>query len=81
MRERCFTPSCKDYKDYGGRGISICQAWDDFSTFKTWAIENGYSYTAEFGKCTIDRIDVNGNYRPENCRWVGMDVQQRNQDL
>ena len=78
MRERCFTPSCKDYKDYGGRGISICQAWDDFSTFKTWAIENGYSYTAEFGKCTIDRIDVNGNYCPENCRWVGMDVQQRN---
>ena len=78
MRKRCLTKSCKDYKNYGGRGITICKEWDDFATFKEWAIKNGYSYTAEFGKCTIDRIDVNGNYCPENCRWVGMDVQQRN---
>ncbi len=78
MRKRCLTQSCKDFKNYGGRGITICEEWNDFAAFKAWALNNGYDYSASFGKCTIDRIDVNGNYCPENCRWVGMDVQQRN---
>ena len=78
MRKRCYTKTCKDYKDYGGRGITICDEWNDFAKFKEWALQNGYSYTAEFGKCTIDRIDVNGNYCPDNCRWVGMDIQNSN---
>lgn len=78
IRKRCNTQTCKDFKNYGGRGICVCKEWDDFTKFRDWTLKNGYSYTAAFGKCTIDRIDVNGNYEPNNCRWVGMDIQQRN---
>lgn len=78
MRKRCFTKTCESYKWYGGRGITVCKEWDNFSVFKEWALANGYSYAAKFGECTIDRINVNGNYCPDNCRWVGMDIQQKN---
>lgn len=78
MRQRCNNPKSKSYKNYGGRGISICSEWDDFAIFRTWAIENGYNESAPRGQCTLDRIDVNGNYCPENCQWSDMKHQVNN---
>lgn len=78
MRIRCNYPNYKQYKDYGGRGISVCQEWDDYENFREWALENGYDPKAPYSKCTLDRIDNNGNYEPSNCRWVDMKTQARN---
>ena len=78
MRERCLVPRCKEYKHYGARGISVCDEWLDFANFRDWAMRNGYDPAAERGKSTIDRIDVNGNYEPNNCRFVDMAAQNRN---
>lgn len=74
MRRRCYNEKDHNYKNYGGRGIKICDEWlNDFETFYKWALENGYKK-----ELTIDRIDVNGNYEPSNCRWITMKEQQRN---
>lgn len=79
MLARCFNPKNDGFKNYGGRGITVCDEWrKDFLSFREWALENGYDDSASFGYCTIDRIDVNGNYEPGNCRWVTMAVQQKN---
>ena len=79
MRRRCRDPKDENYKNYGGRGISVCQEWDsDYSAFRSWSEETGYDDKAESHKCTLDRIDVNGNYEPSNCRWVDMKTQCNN---
>lgn len=78
MRERCNNSHAPNYKYYGGRGISVCEEWNDFEKFKEWSIFSGYSSKSKYGQCTLDRVDVNGNYEPENCRWVDMKTQARN---
>lgn len=75
MKTRCYNENNKDFKDYGGRGIKICDDWlSDFKNFYDWAISNGYQ-----DDLTIDRIDVNGNYEPSNCKWSTRAEQSRNQ--
>lgn len=78
MRRRCQDENHKDFANYGGRGIEVCQEWQDYEEFRKWAFANGYDPNAPKQKCTIDRIDVNGNYEPDNCRWVSAKVQQNN---
>lgn len=73
MRTRCNNPNTKNYKDYGGRGIKVCSEWNDFVKFRDWAMSNGYN-----NDLTLDRINVNGNYEPDNCRWATLDEQSNN---
>lgn len=77
MRDRCHNPNNKSYMDYGGRGIAVCDEWNDYLVFRKWAYENGYDENAPYGTCTIDRIDVNSNYEPKNCRFTDS-IQQAN---
>ncbi|WP_461752450.1 hypothetical protein [Methanocorpusculum sp.] len=75
MLSRCHNPNRQDWKDYGGRGISVCSEWDNgnFENFKKWALEHGYE-----DNLTIDRINNSRGYSPENCRWTTMKVQCNN---
>lgn len=74
IKFRCYNTKSKDYGNYGGRGIKMCDQWkNSFENFRDWALNNGYKDTL-----TIDRIDVNSNYSPENCKWCGMKEQSRN---
>ena len=78
MKCRCEKPSTDSYHRYGGRGIKVCEEWHDFETFLNWAYESGYDPYAEFGECTLDRIDNNGDYCPENCKWSTVKEQTKN---
>lgn len=74
MKQRCTNLNCKAYKNYGGRGIVVCDSWfNSFSNFCEWAINNGYA-----DNLTIDRFNNDGNYEPDNCRWVNMKTQNNN---
>lgn len=73
MRSRCLNPNDKDFLHYGGRGIKICSEWADSKAFIDWALSNGYD-----DNLTIDRIDVDGDYCPKNCRWADAQTQERN---
>ncbi len=76
--QRCYNQNCHDYKNYGGRGIKVCDDWHSYLSFRNWAVANGYDEAAPYGVCTLDRIDVNGDYCPENCRFVDLTTQCRN---
>lgn len=80
MKERCYVKSQTSYHNYGGRGIKVCDEWQEFIPFMKWAYENGYDENAKRGECTLDRIDPNGNYCPNNCRWVSWDIQANNKN-
>lgn len=79
IKERCYNINDNRYKNYGGRGITVCDEWkDDYAAFEVWAIENGYDENAQYGECTIDRIDFDKSYSPDNCRWISLKEQNNN---
>lgn len=74
IKTRCYNSNTKDYELYGGRGIKVCDEWkDSFPAFMKWSFENGYDNTK-----SIDRINVNGDYEPSNCRWATAKQQANN---
>ena len=75
MISRCENPKNLKYQNYGGRGIKVCNEWHNFWSFAKWSESHGYS-----SNLTIDRINTNWNYEPNNCRWVSWDIQSNNKN-
>lgn len=73
LRQRCHNPRSKVYKDYGGRGITVWPGWETFIPFRDWALDNGYRHDL-----TLDRLDNDGPYSPENCQWITVAQQNLN---
>lgn len=73
MKNRCSSVNNHAYERYGGRGIMVCEDWQKYEPFKKWALDNGYT-----NELTIDRINVNGNYEPSNCKWSTYSEQNSN---
>ena len=79
MKDRCYNPNNKRYKDYGGRGIRVCDEWlHDFVAFRDWAFKTGYDENAPFRQCTLDRANNDEGYFPFNCVWSTIAQQNRN---
>lgn len=79
MHSRCNNPHNEQYSNYGERGIRVCKEWSDYNTFKSWAIKIGYNPKIKGRNVqTLDRINVNGNYEPNNCRFVDVHIQNNN---
>lgn len=77
MKRRCYTPNNTNYKNYGERGITVCDEWkNSFTAFYDWAMSNGYK-----DNLSIDRIDNNSGYSPNNCRWTNMHIQSANKRM
>lgn len=77
MKARCYYTESQNYEKYGGKGIKICKEWlDDFTIFKKWALDNGYTENL-----SIDRINNERNYEPDNCRWADHKIQTRNRSI
>jgi hypothetical protein len=73
MRQRCSNQNHRDYKNYGGRGIDVCTEWESYEDYHRWSMKNGYS-----GELSLDRIDNNAGYSPNNCRWTDSKTQNNN---
>ena len=79
IKDRCYNPKSKYFQLYGGRGIFVCDEWrGNYQAFKNWAYKNGYDSNAKKGQCTLDRVNNDSGYSPENCRWANMVVQCNN---
>ncbi len=79
MKERCLNSNATNYSSYGGRGIGVCDEWrDSYEEFEKWAMASGYDPSAKFSECSLDRIDNDRDYCPDNCRWVTYAKQAQN---